>query len=44
MYHLVLHTRQLVVLVRIVELAHLLTNAVILMRKKEKMIMMMTSR
>ena len=33
-YHLVLHTRQLVVLVSIVELAHLLTNSVILISKQ----------
>ena len=32
-YHLVLHPRQLVVLVRIVELADLLTNSVILIRR-----------
>ena len=36
MYHLVLHSRQLVVLVRIVELAHLLTNSVILTNNEEE--------
>ena len=36
MYHLVLHPRQLVVLVRIVELADLLTNSVILTNNEEE--------
>ena len=45
MYHLVLHPRQLVVLVRIVELADFLTNSVVLIiaMKKKKTIMKITS-